>query len=89
MDVEDHGRKYIAVVPDNAPDSHAEWGVRLGPPDLDALDLPAALADRLHAELFNRRLITKADVLMRPDEVSRALMAALKLDALAILALYD
>lgn len=82
------GRKQKVLIPDNAPDSHAAMGVLVGPPDLDALQLPTALEVRLHNELFNRGLFTRKDVQKRPQEVFAALQSALRVDVAAIANLY-
>lgn len=82
------GLAYRVLLPDSAPDAHAHMGIRLGPPDLAPLGLPPATAARLHQELWNRGLITRADVERRPEEVRAALLAACKADALAVIELY-
>jgi len=85
---DDQGFLYRVLIPDNAPQEHAELGVRLGPPGLDGLDLTLDQKVRLNNELYHRRLLTKQDVLRRHNEITSALQAALKIDANQILSLY-
>lgn len=79
------GRKFKVVVPQGG---DPEFGVVIGPPYLDGLELPDSVMVRLHNELFYRRLFTLADVRRRPIDVDGALRAALKLDVQKILEAY-
>lgn len=73
------GRRWTTEIPDDAPDSDAEIGVPIGPPSLDFLDLPEALAVRLHNALHDRGLLTYEDVRRRRPDVSSAIISAAKL----------
>lgn len=90
VDYQDHeGRWFAVMLPDSAPDTHAPRGVPLGPPRLDALELPLDIEVRVHNQLFHRSLLTAEDLRRRPNEVTAALMTALKVDAARIVGLYD
>lgn len=86
--VDSVGRKSKVRIPDDAPDSHAQFGVLIGPPDLSGLELPQELEVKLNNELYNRNLLTLRDVKARPQEVQYALQATLKVDVTRILNLY-
>jgi hypothetical protein len=83
------GRIYIVMLPDALPDAEAYRGMKVGPPRLDLPDLPEAVAVRLHNELAARRVLTYQDARRRPNEIAAALIAAMRLDAMAIVAQYD
>lgn len=83
------GRKTVRVVPEGAPTPTWSAGVAVGPPDLRSLDLPEEVATRLHNELFNRGIIRRGDARTHRSEVHAALMAALRVDAEAIISLYE
>lgn len=83
------GRQISVWLPDTAPESHGPMGVRIGPPDLSPLGLPLETEVRLHNELHARGLLTASQAAIGLDQIRAALMAALKVDALAIAALYD
>lgn len=85
---EANGIKYYVSIPDNAPDEHSSYGVRVGPPDLSSLNLPLEIEVALNNALFARRLFTHNDIRVRPQEVFAALQSALKLDATVIMNLY-
>lgn len=81
------GRMWARLIPDNAPESHAEMGVPLGPPSLVSLGYPSEVEIRLHNQLYQRGILVArdaADVM----KIQAAVMAALKIDALAIQQLY-
>jgi hypothetical protein len=82
------GRRWQVLLPEGVPDSEAEKGVRLGPPDLTPLDLPLSLEVRLNNELHARGMIRDRDVRGRRADVIGALMAALAVDAGRISDLY-
>jgi hypothetical protein len=82
------GFKYQVLVPDNAPDSAASKGIRIGPPDFGELDLSLRAAVRLNNDLHARGLITYKDVKSRQQEVVAALQAAFRVDAIKITELY-
>ena len=82
------GRMTQRLVPDDAPDANARYGIVVGPPDLDSLGLPQEVEIRLHNELFNRGLLTLDDVRKRRPEIMAAVQAALKVDAESVMAAY-
>ena len=82
------GRRFLVMLPEGVPETEAEKGIRLGPPDLTALDLPLSVEVRLNNELYARRLIHEADVRSRRQDVIGALMAALAVDAGKVSDLY-
>lgn len=82
------GRKFLVEVPDNAPDSHAKMGVRVGPPDLSSLDLPVKMEVALNNQLFDRGLITRNDIRFRMQELLASLQAAFAIDVQTLEALY-
>ncbi len=84
---DEEGRKFRVTIPEGFEDS-PEYGIRIGPPDLEGLGLSIDYEVRLNNQLFDRKLFTPADVRHRPAEIRAALMAVLKLDVLKILALY-
>src|SRR5262245_66309978 len=75
---DDQGFLYRVLIPDNAPQEHAELGVRLGPPGLDGLDLTLDQKVRLNNELYHRRLLTKQEVRRRHNEITSSVQDALK-----------
>jgi hypothetical protein len=86
---ESNGMKYYVNIPNDAPDEHSAYGVRIGPPDLSKLNLPTQLEIALNNALFDRRLISLTDVRARPQEVYAALQSALRVDATTIMNLYE
>jgi len=81
------GRKFLVGLPDGVED--VNLGIPMGPPDImDALELPEQIATRLHNQLYNRSLLTLADIQRRPAEVQAALQSALRLDAARIVAAF-
>lgn len=87
--VDPDGRKFAVQLPDDAPNDHAQYGVRVGPPDLGDLNLPLALEVRLNNGLFNRKLLTRADVRKRKQELFAVWQAALHVDSTTLLSLYE
>lgn len=83
------GCRYKTLIPDEAPDTEAEMGIRVGPPELDSLELPASLLVRLNNQLFDRGLFTKKDIRRRMPELQAALQAALSVDAQRLQAIYE
>ena len=75
-------------MPDGLPDSDANMGLPIGPPDLAPLGFPEEVEVRLHNQLFARRLLTAPDVLRHRKEVFAALQAAFRVDTDRIVALY-
>lgn len=76
------------LLPEGAPDVDAPMGLRLGPPSLEALDLPEDVEVRLHNQLFARGLFTELDVKRRRLDIFGALQAALKVDVRRVAELY-
>jgi hypothetical protein len=88
VDYEDpDGLWWVVRVPQGE-EANAHMGIPVGPPDVSSLDLPEAVAKRLHNELFRRRLLTARDLRGRGVEVVAALQAAYRVDAAAVTALY-
>lgn len=84
------GRRWVTRIPSGAPDSEASIGIPVGPPPLDELGLPDELQTALHNQLVDRGILTSADVRRKGlQELHSALMAALKLDANRIAALFS
>jgi hypothetical protein len=80
------GRLSLRLVPLDAPDSEAAVGIVVGPPPLDALELPEKLAIRLQNEFFHRGLFTEQDIKRRRNDAVAAIMAACRLDIETLLA---
>jgi hypothetical protein len=85
---DDDGYKKIVELPDSASNEEAAYGILIGPPDLDELDLPERLKIKLNNELFDRGLITYEDVKSQHQSISSALKAVFKADVVAIVNLY-
>jgi hypothetical protein len=85
---DDFGRTYRVLIPVGAPDEEAEHGLVLGPPDLSALGLPHEIEIRLHNALEGRGVITARDASDNPDEITRAVRAALKVSTQSVQAIY-
>lgn len=83
------GRQTARIVPDGAPQQTWSAGVLIGPPDLASLGLNEEVTTRLHNELYNRGILRRSDVRYRRPEIHAALMAALRVDADRIVALYE
>jgi hypothetical protein len=80
----------VTLLPSNVPESAAAQGIPVGPPPLDDLGLPAELQTRLHNQLHDRGLLTYGDLRRSSHtEIVAALMAALRLDAGRVAALYS
>jgi len=86
--IDEEGFKWTVALPDELPESDAPIGVHIGPPPLDSLNLPPDIARRLNNQLFERGLLTFADVQARRLDVFGALQAALKVDVETIAGLY-
>lgn len=71
------GRKFMVSLPDNAPESDAGFGLPIGPPVLESLELPRDIEIRLNNELFARGLFTLSDLKGRNNDVLSALLNAL------------
>jgi len=82
---DDKGRKWAVKIPEGADPA---LGIVIGPPDVSELGLPEDQLIALHNELFNRSLLTWDDVRRRPQEITAALQAVLKIDSTKIINLY-
>lgn len=87
--VDREGRQFAVLLPDDVPDSQAHQGMPLGPPPLDTLNLPVQIEVRLNNELFNRRIFTYDEAKRRMHELQASIVAACKVDAMDVLALYN
>lgn len=83
-----YGRRFDVAIPDNAPDSHAHLGARLGPPDLSPLRLPLEVEIELNNQLHARRMITARDIKGRQVDVERAVQRAMRLTGQRVALLY-
>lgn len=88
--VDERGRKYRSLLPDDAPEAEAPMGILVGPPEdiTDVLDLPEPFATRLHNELFARGLFDYGAAVRNGQGVMGALQAALRLDATTLVAAF-
>lgn len=87
--VDPKGCKYLVTLPDDAPDEHAPFGIRIGPPDLAELGLPIELEVRLNNLLYARKLLTRADVRRRKQELFAVWQSAVSVDATTLHNLYE
>lgn len=83
------GRKFLTEIPDDAPDTHAKMGVRIGPPELSSVGLPLAVEVRLNNALFARGLFTKSDLRGKKQELFAALQSAYATDVQVLDTLYE
>lgn len=79
------GRMFRVLVPEGG---DPKYGVIVGPPLLDNLNLPTVTMIKLHNELYHRGLFTYDDVKNRRSEVMSALQSALKLTIEGIVEAY-
>ena len=86
--VDADGRKFVRLIPQDAPDTHAQYGVNVGPPSLAPLNLPKELEVRLNNQLYDRRILTAKDALRGKDQIFAALQAAFRVDIATISNLY-
>lgn len=83
------GRHWLKGLPPGVPDARAPAGVPIGPPSLEALGLPKEIEIRLHNQLYERGIFSERDARQRLQDIHSALMAALRVDAHRILAIYQ
>lgn len=84
------GKKTLVDIPDNAPDSHARYGIVVGPQvDLTTLGLPSDVEVRLHNELYGRGIFTYGDAKRNRAEIVSALQSVFSVDAGRIVDLYS
>jgi len=87
---EDHaGRYWLVELPDNVPDTDAEYGIILYPVDLSSLGLPIEIEVRLHNQLYHRGIRSGPEARLRQSDISTAIRTALRVDALRIIKLYE
>ena len=86
--VDSEGRKSIRRVPQDMLPADYGMGILVGPPPLESMGFPEVIEVKLNNELFNRRLITFADVRRRPQDLFAALQATFKQDVQKIQRLY-
>ncbi len=78
---DERGRKYRVGLPEGVPDSEADKGVPIGPPDVvDELGLPDPFATRLHNALFQHGLWNVNIVRNKPKILFSILQQTLKVD---------
>lgn len=85
---DDVGKKFRVLIPKDCPDSHAKYGIVLGPPDLSSLGFPQDIEVRLNNQLYNRRILTVRDSVSRRSDVLAALQATFAVDVEKIVNLY-
>lgn len=83
------GRHRLRGLPAGVPDSEAEFGVPLGPPPLDELDLPDDVLLKLHNELYSRAIISASDAQRRRSEVAAAVATATRDYVFRVIDLYS
>lgn len=76
---DEQGFKWIVMIPPDESD-HPERGIIVGPPSFDDVGLPPDLQRILHNQLFDRGIITKADLKNRNRDVFAALQATYRVD---------
>lgn len=83
---DERGRKYRVGLPEGVPDSEADKGVPIGPPDVvDELGLPDVFATRLHNALFKHELWNVNIVRGKPKILFSILQQTLKVDVQLIM----
>ena len=87
--IDERGRKYLVSLPANVPDSEADKGILIGPPDVvDALGLYEPLATRLHNELFANKLWNVHEVRKQPQLLFSIFQRVLKADVHRLMSAY-
>jgi hypothetical protein len=79
------GRRWVALLPPDMPDSMAHMGLQYGPASLESLGLPLKYEVMLHNELVSRDLLTVADVTKNPEAVQSAVRGLIKAGAREII----
>lgn len=87
--VSPEGKYYLMAIPDDATDEMARFGVLIGPPDLDQLDLPSEVEVRLHNQLYWRKIYTARDLRAKRVDTQGAIQAALRLEVDRILQIME
>ena len=71
------GRKWVTEIPNDAPDSHADMGIPVGPPEIVGEGWPDELCVRVQNALVDRGIITWQDFRRRRKEAVGAVNSAL------------
>ena len=76
--MDEKGRKYRSLVPEDVRDEDAHMGIIVGPPQdiVDILNAPEPYATILHNQLFDRGLFSAKDVQRRTLELDGAVHVA-------------
>lgn len=82
------GRKFRVLIPEGCPDDHAKFGIILGPPDLSSLGMTKDIEVRLNNQLYDRRIFTFQDSVVRKRDVLAALQSTFAVDVEKIINLY-
>ena len=85
---DEDGRRWRRLIPDEAPDEHAEFGVPIGPISLADLNLPIEFEVRLHNAMHDRSIWTYDEARRRASDIAQAVFHTAKADALRIVELY-
>ena len=72
------GRVFVTAIPEAAPDTHADIGVPIGPPDLSTLKLPDDWTVRLQNALVAHGILTYEDYRRNPMAVRGAINSAMR-----------
>jgi hypothetical protein len=76
------------LIPDDAPDDHARFGIPFCPVDLGPLHLPLQIEVELHNQLYHRRIASEEDARARATDIASAIRTALKLSVTSVQELY-
>ena len=82
------GRLWAVRLPEGLPDSDANMGIPVGPPSLESLGLPEEIEIALHNQLYSRKIFTSNDIRRHRQDVTAAVIGALKLEVDKLLELY-
>jgi hypothetical protein len=83
-----YGRLKKVLLPNDAPDDHARYGILIGPPDFDDLGLGPERTTILNNKLFNLGLFEAKEVKRRREDVRAVLQSLFALDIEKIIQLY-
>jgi hypothetical protein len=75
------GRRWVALVPEDWPDSMAHEGLQYGPVSLEPLGLPLKYEVMLHNDLVARGVLTVADAEKNLEAVMGAVRSVIKAGA--------
>lgn len=71
------GRKWVTEIPNDAPDSHANMGIVVGPPEIAVDGWPEDLCIRVQNALVDRGILTWDDFRRRRKEAVGAVNGSL------------